>query len=106
MDAYQVLETVEQYIRDREAADIDGLEGPYAAKGILMEDADPVERLEVGEVLDTGYRPLIKLRLGTEPGIDNDPGSYLGMDGFAGSVYHLSGEEYDGIREFTDPDIE
>ena len=105
MDTAALRDRIESYLT-RET-DVDELSGYYAIKGTLLTEGfpgeKPIERLEVGEVLDDGYSPLVKLKLNGKPNIDKGTGSYL--DGaFSGNSYRLEREEFDEIRKLVEND--
>ena len=88
MGAEKAAERIKGYMKGE--IDIDQLKGPYVVKGIFMNNDFPVERLEVGEALETGYRPVIQLTLDPGPKIEKRKGSYLDAENFSGSAYPLT----------------
>ena len=52
-------------------------------------------------MIETDYRPLIQLELDPEPQVDVSDGSYLNFEGFSGTAYQLTDEEYSQIREIV-----
>ncbi|NIO19892.1 MAG: hypothetical protein GTN76_03920 [Candidatus Aenigmarchaeota archaeon] len=86
MSVGKVARRIEEYLK--EAIDVDRLDGPYAVKGIFMDHSLPNERLEVGKTFETGYKPIIQLKLDSEePKIEKRKTSYLSIDDFSGSAF-------------------
>jgi|GEM_PF-2632966 len=84
MNAKGVAERIGEYLK--ESVDVDRLDGPYAVKGMFM-DQVPSERLEVGKTFETGYRPVIQIELEPEPRIEKRKNSYIDSDNFSGSAF-------------------
>lgn len=94
MGVEKIVRKIGEYLKGD--VDVDLLEGPYVVKGIFMNDVPPVERIEVGETFETGYKPAIQLRSdpdGTK--IEKRKTSYLGVDNFSGSAFQpaLAGKQ-------------
>lgn len=93
MNVKELAEKIESYLTYEKQLDVDELFGPYAVKGIFMEESD-IERIEVGMASSGLYKPLIQLKLGDVPEIESLGKSYLDVDDFAGDGYRLFPNEY------------
>lgn len=75
--------------------DIDELRGPYAVKGIFIDDENPIERLEVGKVISNKYAPLMQMKLSQTPEFESRNDSYIEEDDvFSGTGYQLTDHEF------------
>ena len=77
----------------------DALDSYYAVKCYDLEEEKPVERLEIGY----SFKPLIQIKLGEKPGIEEHELSYLDLDNtcYSGETYAITEEQYKAIEELV-----
>ena len=102
MSALKIAEMIEHYMTDDRQRYIDALNSGehYVVKGKFMDGPDGDERLEVGKYGDASllFEPLVQLRLGDVPKYESRRDSCFDVDGFSGTIYRLTEDEYTSIE--------